>query len=267
MNVDRRRMLVLASVCSLAAGTVWAGQPLETESARMIKQGTFEIEGGFEHQMSSAGTEFATPLAFEYGVSDRLQLTVEPVLYTAIRDNGFRRQIGPGDLEVTLASWFVQERARVPGLALAAEVKLPTARNTRIGTGKTDYNVSLLTSKRTGRWDTHGNVGYTMLGKPDFVTVNNIVTFALAEELRVSPRFDVVAELFGNSAALSEGGGEGPVAAGSAESQITPELGGGEIVSAMGLRFHASRGLTYSLGLSVDGNKAVLVHPGLSMKW
>ena len=47
---------------------------------------------------------------------------------------------------------LVQERARVPGLALAAEVKLPTARNTRIGTGKTDYNVSLLASKRTARW-------------------------------------------------------------------------------------------------------------------
>lgn len=74
-------------------------------------------------------------------------------------------------------------------------------------------------------------------------------------------------EVFGNTAAVGESGGEAPAAVATAESQLTPELGGGEIVGALGVRLHASGRLTYSLGLSVDGNSAVLVHPGLSMKW
>ncbi len=267
MTLNRWRTALFVIGLAFVASSSLAGQPLETESARTIKRGQFEVEGGFERQTSSAGSEFATPLAFEYGISDRWQLTAEPVLYTAISDKGVRRQIGPGDLETTLTAWISPERARVPALGLAGEVKLPIARNTRIGTGKTDVSLSLLASKRVGAWETHANVGYTFIGKPAGASVSNIMTYALAGELRMTPRFDLVGELFGNTAALSEGGGEGPATPASAESQLTPELGGGEIVGAVGARLHASRGLTYSLGVSLDGNSALLVHPGVSMKW
>ncbi len=267
MTLKRWHTALFMSGLTLVAGLAQAGQPLETESARTIKRGQFEAEGGFERQTSSAGSEFATPLAFEYGISDRWQLTVEPVLYTAISDKGVRRQIGPGDLETTITAWLSPEQVHIPALGFAGEVKLPTARNTRIGTGKTDVSLSLLASKHTGPWQTHANAGYTIIGKPAGASVSNIVTFALASELRMSPRFDLVGEVFGNTAALSEGGGEGAVAPAPAESQLTPELGGGEIVGAVGARLHASRGLTWSLGVSLDGNKAVLVHPGVSMKW
>ena len=109
----------------------------------------------------------------------------------------------------------------------------------------------------------NANVGYTIIGKPAGVVANNTMSFAVAEELRVSPGFAVVGEVFGSTAAVGESGAEG--AAPSAESQLTPELSGGEIVAALGLQMHAARGLTYSVGLSIDGNRAVLVHPGISI--
>ena len=263
MTNPRSLALMLFGACLLVVGAAQAGQPLETESARLMKRATFKVEGGFERQTSAAGTEFATPFAFEASLTDRLELTIEPVAYTAIRDKGTRRQVGQGDLEVTLTSLLRDERGGLPALALAAEVKLPTARNNRIGTGKTDYSLSLLASKHARAWDTHANVGYTIIGKPAGVVANNTMSFAVAEELRVSPGFVVVGEVFGSTAAVGESGAEG--AAPSAESQLTPELSGGEIVAALGLQMHAARGMTYSVGLSIDGNRAVLVHPGISI--
>ena len=51
------------------------------------------------------------------------------------------------------------------------------------------------------------------------------------------------------------------------ESPTTPELGGGELVGQLGVRLHAARHLTYALGVSVDSNAAVLVHPGITLAW
>ena len=62
-----------------AAGFARAGQPLETETTRVLKSHQFEIEAGFEHQRSSGGSESASPFAFGYGLTDRLEVLVEPV--------------------------------------------------------------------------------------------------------------------------------------------------------------------------------------------
>ena len=39
-------------------------------------------------QTSSEGTEAAAPLLVEYGLAKRLELVIEPILYTAIRPEG-----------------------------------------------------------------------------------------------------------------------------------------------------------------------------------
>ncbi len=58
---------------------------LETETARPLGRGVFEVSGNFEYQTSSEGREAAVPFAAEYGLTDRLELLVEPVAWTAIR--------------------------------------------------------------------------------------------------------------------------------------------------------------------------------------
>ena len=154
------------------------------------------------------------------------------------------------------------ESARRPAFALAGEVKLPTAKEHRIGSGKTDFTLWAIASKRAGAWDTHANLGFTIVGHPAGVAVQNVLNYGLAEEWHVRPRWDVLAEVFGSTAALAEAGAEGQPANG--ESALTPEIGGAETVGALGARFRPASNWTASLGLSLDSKNALLLHPGIA---
>lgn len=263
MNLMSRWIGFLALVGSLflTGASAWAGQPLETESTRLLPAGRLELEAGFEHQRSSDGTESAVPLAIEYGITDRLQILVEPVPYSRIHDSGLVAQTGIGDVEVTTTTLLHREGNRSPGLALAAEVKVPTAKNIRIGSGETDYSVYGIAGKRFGRWDTQANLGYTIVGSPGDVPVNNMLTAALSGEYRWKEHWDLVGEVFGNTGAQPGSEGETRVPS------ITPEIAGAEVVGSLGARYHSWDGLTWSLGLSIDTNAAILVHPGITFLW
>lgn len=256
-------MFVVIGVLSIS-GAAFAGQPLETESTRLLRSRQFEIETGFEHQRASAGTESALPMAIGYGISDRVELLVEPVLLDRVRDKGISGVGGVGDLEMTLTTQLYGNEVSRSGFALAGEVKLPTARNRRIGSGQTDFTVWSIGSHLAGRWDTHLNLGYTFMGRPSGVAVNNVVNYGFAEEFRLNPNWELLGEVFGNTSALAE---TADPRGGAGESALTPEIGGAETVGALGARYHALHGLTYSLGISYDTKQAVLVHPGLSFRF
>lgn len=256
---------VIAVVCVLlSTGTAIGGQPLETESTRLLRAHQFEIETGFEHQRASAGTESALPMAIGYGISDRMELLVEPVLLDRVRDKGAAGVGGIGDLEVTLTRQIFGTESSPSGFALAGEVKIPTARNRRIGSGQTDFTLWSIGSHKAGRWDTHLNLGYTFIGRPPGVTVNDVVNYGLGEEYRLNSTWDLLGEVFGNTSALAEAADQ---TSGAGESALTPEIGGAETVGALGARYHTALGLSYSLGLSYDSKQALLVHPGLSFRF
>ena len=261
--VQRRLVFLIATTSVLSvAGPALSSQPLETESSRLLRAHQVEVEAGFEHQRAADGTETAVPMAIGYGLTDRLELLVEPILIDRVRDKGLRGVGGIGDLEVTLTSQLYGGTREHSGFALASEVKLPTARNRRIGSGRTDFTLWSIASHRAGRWDTHVNLGYTLIGRPPGVSVNNVINYGAAEEFRLSSSWEVLGEVFGNTAALAEAGEQ---TGGTGESATTPEIGGAETVGALGVRLRTVYGLTYSLGISYDSRKAVLVHPGLSI--
>ncbi len=237
-----------------------AAQPLETETARLMKGGRVRLESTFEYQSSAEGRELAVPMAIEWAIFDTLELAVEPVWYTAIHPKVGRSATGIGDTEATLAFRFFEEQPWVPALALAGEVKIPTAGDVLIGTGKADYTVSLIASKRIGDFDTHLNLGYTVVGQPGPIHLDNIFDFAVAEEWHVVPaRFDVVAEFLANTASAPES----PENAG--ESVITPEAAGGEMSGMIGARYYFFANGFASLGVSYDNNQAILVRPGVTV--
>ena len=66
----------------------------------------------------------------------------------------------------------MKQRPYLPALAVAGEVKVPTSRNTLIGTGEVDYTPYLIASKRFGNFDVHANVGYALLGEPPGYTTS-----------------------------------------------------------------------------------------------
>ncbi|MGH7513501.1 MAG: hypothetical protein ACREOQ_11320, partial [Gemmatimonadales bacterium] len=93
--------VALVSVLALTGAGTLSAQMLETETARPLGHGVLEVSGNFEYQTSSEGHEAAVPFAAEYGLTDRLELLVEPVAWTAIRPNAGARATGVGDLEAT----------------------------------------------------------------------------------------------------------------------------------------------------------------------
>ena len=251
-------------VVFLAASALNASQPLETETARLLPAGGMKIEAATELQRSRDGRERAWPFVFEYGLTNRTELTIEPVFATAIRPRSGRSANGFGDVEMTLTHLLLAETAGGPAFAVAAEIKFPTARNSLIGTRKTDYTAWAIASKRFERFDVHGNLGITVVGRPAGVRLHNIVDYALAEEFHLSPRFDIVSEFVGNTSSTGETT-EGAPAPGSGT--LPPEAAAAESSILLGGRYFIRPALFFSLGLSYDNNHALLIRPGITYRF
>ena len=242
---------------------VGSAQLLETETARLPKKRVLELASNFEFQTSSEGREYAVPLAVEYGVTDRLEFLVEPVAYTAIRPATGPRAAGIGDLEVTLTYLLRPESPTAPAFAVAGEVKLPLARNTLIGTGKTDLAGYLIESKRFNRLDTHANIGYTIVGQPAGAHLKNIFNGAVAALLPMGPKTEIFGEVLANSASVAEEDAASPTS----ESTITPEAPTGEVVATLGMARYLTPSFKLALGISYDNNQDIQWRPGIIWKF
>jgi len=262
MTRKGRTFVNLSLVTWIVAAPAWAGQPLETETARIAPRGTLRLEAGVEHQTSGDGQETHVPIAVEYVPLNRFEVLLEPVLHSHIRTPGQPAVSGIGDVELTSSALVRLETARGPAVALAGEVKLPTSENRLIGSGKPDYAGYIIASKRFSHFDTHANLSYTIVGRPPGIQAQNVGGFALATELSQG-RIEYVAEILGNTAALA--GNENP-SPGGTESTTAPEIGGAELVGTLGARYAVTKDFVLSLGVSYDNNNAVLIHPGLAIR-
>ncbi len=250
---------------SLAPGELFS-QVLETEESKPLLPGQFEIGTGLEIQTSKEGTETALPLAIEYGLSKKFTLLVEPVGFTSILPKMGPHAKGVGDLEITMFYQIVSEKNVLPSISISGEIKIPTAKNTLIGTGKTDYTPFLIMSKTTGKFFTSMNLSYTFLGKPNGIVANNLFNYALGTIYSVSQKSILFAEIYGNSSAL--GGAETPEGTVVTNPNInTQEVSGGETVGALGYGYYLKKELLLSLGINYDNNNAVLFRPGIEWKF
>lgn len=231
-------------------------QEAETETARVLPVGVVEAGAGLELQVSGEGTESAIPTLVEGGIANRLEIVVEQVALTAIRPNTGMAATGLGDLEITLLGLALHERPELPAIALAAEIKVPTARNQLIGTRELDYTGYLVLSKRLGRLDLHANGSYAIIGKPAGVpSVDNVFGFGLLARYYLG-KADLYAEVLGHTAAIPETEGMGGAA----------ELSGGELFGTLGAGYWIRPYLQLFVCASYDNNQAVLFHPGLMLK-
>ena len=256
----RFQITVIVVVC--CTPVLFASQPLETETARVLPAGVFKLEATFEGQTSKEGRERAWPLVIEYGFTDRTELAIEPVFATAIHPKNGVSATGPGDLEITITHLLQLESATTPALAVAGEVKVPTARNRLIGTGQTDYSVYAIVSKRISRLDLHGNLGYTLVGRPAGTHLNNIIDYAVAEEFHYTTELDFVAEFVGNTSATGETS-EPPTQ----PTNLPPEAATSERSLLLGMRYYIRPALFLSIGVSYDNNHAWLVRPGVTYRF
>ena len=260
-----RQLCGLAIATSLCAAS-YGGQPLETESARVLPKGAMEFAAALEWQTSAEGSESAVPLVFDYGISEHLELSLEPVIYSKISPDGGGTASGLGDFEGTMKWAMLDESEHRPAVALGFELKLPTAKNRQIGTGKSDYRGFAALSRRHGQWDWHANLGYTVLGKPSDLQLNNIFDYAVAVEYRASPQMEWVAEIIGNTAAAKDAG-DAAAPTMPDENSLNPEIAGSETVAMIGGRYSWRPGSAFTLGLTYDNNNAFSFRPGIVMRW
>jgi hypothetical protein len=265
MHIKRVIFAALISNAMLIASVAIAGQPLETETARLPSKGRTLAGSSYEFQSSSEGRETAWPWIFEYGLTNRIELAIEPVAHASIHPNSGRRTSGFGDLEATATFLVGRETASRPAIAIAAEVKLPLAKDRLLGTGKTDFAGYLIVSRKFAKVDIHGNVGYTILGRPAGVNLNNIFSFAVASEYHADARWDLVGELFANTTAAPGLGESG--SAPKTLTEQTAELAGGEAFMMLGSRLQVSPRLSFDFGVVYDNNNAILVRPGFTLEF
>ena len=249
----------------LLCGTVQhlSAQVLETEESYPLQPGQVELGTGLEFQTSKEGTESALPLSLEFGLAKRLTFLVEPVSFTSIRPKAGRGVTGLGDLELTMFYQLCKEKEILPSISLSLEVKLPVAKDTLIGTGKTDFSPYLIMSKTTGKFFSSLNLSYTFLGKPAGVVANNLFNYALGTIYSVSKRSILYGEVYGNTSAF--GGHDVPES--NTALPKTTEISGGEIVTAIGYGFYLKPEFLLSFGINHDNNRAFLFRPGIEWKF
>jgi hypothetical protein len=240
---------------------------METETARVLSPGHVEVGTAFEFQTSPAGEEYALPMAIEFGVLPRLEALIEPVAVTSIQPKGLPSATGIGDVEATLTYLVVEEKQIVPAMAIAGEIKFPTAGSRQIGSGEYDYRVYAIGSKRIGPVDVHANFGYNIIGSPPGVSTSNPIDLEAGAEWFVHPKFDLFGEVnYVGSSAGSENAAEAgiPVAG---ESTVTPEVAAEELVGSVGVRAHAARHVDVFGSFSYDNNDAKLFRAGVTIKY
>ena len=278
----RRRWACLAGAVALWAclASARGDLSLETETARLLPPGKFELSAAFEFQTSPNGQDYASPLALEFGVVDRVELLIEPVPFTSIQPRGGKPANGLGDTEVTLTYLVLSERPAIPAIAIAGEVKIPTATNLQIGKKEFDYRVYAIASKRVGDFDLHFNVGYTFTGEPPNVRTRNPIDVEFAAEWFLNDKFDLFAEVTYTGSSLRSSGSSENVAAtarrGHARSRasegvdtgaagvIAAEVAGEEIVGTVGIRHHLTPEIDLFGSFSYDNNDDKLFRTEIS---
>jgi hypothetical protein len=177
MQMQKNAIVTGAFLAALGCGLpIFAQDLLETESCRLLKQGDGKVVNAIEVQTSKDGREIDIPLVFELGILDSLEAEIEPVAYVSVHPRTGRNVSGVGDVEATLKYLFLPESDPYPALAIAGELKIPTAKDTLIGTGEPDYTLTLVASKKLGDFDLHANLGYSITGSPRGVTTTPTIS-------------------------------------------------------------------------------------------
>jgi Putative MetA-pathway of phenol degradation len=254
----RKVSTVSVALCGTGiAPSALAGQPLETETARLPAQGHGTAQVAFEYLKSEDAKETLIPFVLEYGLTDRLKLTVEPVAYQKIKPNVGPSVHGAGDTEVLLTWLASPETDSSPGFAISGEVKVPTAKTALGGTKKADFRLAGIVSKTVGDIDLDANLGFTVVGSPRGTKLPNFIEYAAAISWHVDPKVTLMAELVGATAV----GGKETVANSAVEGFGT------SITGLIGATYEVSDRILLSIGVTHDNGNTFSVKPGLTFRF
>lgn len=202
-----RSLYLLAGFASLAGlgAPAYADTVLETETAQLGKKGDSLISASvqFETSKTEGQTQFSLN-QYEYALSDRAELLIEPFFYEHTHPKEGDSVHGMGDLEITPSYLVLPEEKYGVATLVAFKLKVPTATHD-LGTGKFDYQPYIILGKTFGdNWILNANIGYDFVTSPDDQKLKNQAILDFSVERKLSDTLSVYAETFYNSKASDD---------------------------------------------------------------
>ncbi len=200
MNHMNRTFLSISTAVSIFCIRSLADTAIETETADLGKKGESNFSQSVQWEKSPDGKTLFTLNQYEYAITDRGEILIEPFFYEWDFPSDGPMVSGIGDLEVTPSYMVILEGAWMPAVVTAFKVKVPTARDKDIGTTKFDWYPYFIFGKHVGKLDFNANLGVNFFGQPDEGPhLDNQLIYDLAVQGYVTEHLQLIAEVFGNS--------------------------------------------------------------------
>jgi len=202
VNLSKNLKLIgLLSLCapifSFAYTTLAiADTAIETETAQIGKNGEIGISQSYEYAHSKDGSSGGTLTQFEYGLSDRAEILIEPFFYTWDQPKGEPKVEGLGDLEITPSYMFFRETTWAPAILAAVKFKVPTGSKKAGSSGKFDYMPYLIFGKHISGWTLNANLGLNITTPESGGTYGKTGTWSLEAEREIAPKTTIFLEGF-----------------------------------------------------------------------
>lgn len=194
-------LIVLLGTALVASAPAQASLARSAAGAKnMGESGLITVDTAAQLEDESDGKSWVAETGVQVQASDRLQLLVEAVLYERTEPDSGRVASGLGDTELTVSWIALKEKGMFPPVVLAAKVKLPTARNDEIGTGRADYSGLLVLGKELGELELNVEAEYATFGSPSGKSLKDQFIYTLGAEYGLNDYLAVYTEVFGNSA-------------------------------------------------------------------
>jgi len=175
-------------------------RPINSDDAYTLDKGVMTASLGTVFTRSETEDEETNiTIDLGYGITDRLEVTVDiPIAFTNPKDGSTEE--GVGDISIRPEFLLIEEQESLPAISFATTIKTQSGNNDKgIGSGETNYSLSLQFSKNFDPWTYHLNTGFTFVGEAEGENLDNVIFYNLAIEYSVNDKLDVMGELIGET--------------------------------------------------------------------
>lgn len=203
VRTTTQRWITVAAACLglLADQTAHASLARNAAGARNIgEKGKLTIDTAGQLESGDEGKVWTFEAEVQYQLTRRLQALVEGKPIESQRPHDGESVGGLGDTEATL-SWLASpQHARAPSVVLGAKVKLPTARDEELGSGRADYSALFILGHEGDKLELNLETEFATFGQPGGEELKNQFIYSLNSEYSLGDYLAVYAELAGHSA-------------------------------------------------------------------
>jgi Putative MetA-pathway of phenol degradation len=235
-------LIIGAAFCSLPAH---ADTVLETETAELGVQHEWLMSNSIQFEKAPDGRTRFTLFQYEYALTDRAEILIEPFFQEWDSPKGSQKFNGPGDLEITPSYMVSLEGDHAPAVVLAFKIKVPTGKTPDISTGKYDYYPYVILGKHYGDWTFNANIGVDFIGRVDGENLRDQGILDFSAERKISNKLSLYAEVFGNT---------------------SPAEGvRGTVAGALAMEYQVSDHFNYFVSMGYDSDHLFNVRPGFNI--